>query len=357
MGRSVTKIRLPYIQEYKDRTGKVRRYLRRPGYKRLPLPGTPGSRQFMAAYEAGLAVREAPRHKHDDGTIGALVVGFYRSSLFTRLKPSSQRLYRSVLDKFSQEDGHRLVRDMPRRVARRIIEEIGETTPSMANLTTSIMRCLFAYAVDLELRPDNPFARIKPYNTGTHHTWTDVEIAAYEAAWPIGTRERLAFDLLLYTAQRVGDVARMRRSDLRNGEIHITQEKTGTEITIPVHENLLRSLKATPAKGLMLIGSPHGRPMTGKGLSAMVSRAVRAVGLSEKCVPHGLRKAALTRLADHNATTKEIQAVGGHRSLREVERYTEKADQRRLARAAIARLPIEQNSTEKCLTTPQLDDP
>ena len=48
----------------------------------------------------------------------------------------------------------------------------------MANLTTSIMRCLFAYAADLELRPDNPFARIKPYNTGTHHTWSDVEIAA-----------------------------------------------------------------------------------------------------------------------------------------------------------------------------------
>jgi integrase len=141
-----------------------------------------------------------------------------------------------------------------RRVARRIIEEIGETRPSTANLTTKIMRCLFAYAVDLELRPDNPFARIKHYNTGTHHTWTDAEIAAYEAAWRIGTRERLAFDLLLYTAQRVGDVARMRRSDLRDGEIHITQEKTGTEIGIPVHPDLLRSLKATPVKGLSLIG-------------------------------------------------------------------------------------------------------
>jgi integrase len=313
----------------------------------------------MAAYEAGLAAREAPRRKHDDGTIGALVVGFYRSSLFASLKPSSQRLYRIVLDKFAQEDGHRLVRDMPRRVARRIIEEIGETRPSMANLTTSIMRCLFGYAIDLELRSDNPFARIKPYQTGTHHTWTDLEIAAYEALWPIGMRERLAFDLLLYTAQRVGDVARMRRSDLRKGddgyEIHITQEKTGTEISIPVHENLLQSFKATPTKGLTLIGSPQGRPMTARGLSELVSRAAIAAGLSEKCVPHGLRKAALTRLAHHNATTKEIQAVGGHRSLREVERYTAKADQRRLARAAIARLPREQNGTEKCLTDLELD--
>jgi len=346
----VTKIRLPYIQEFTDRAGKVRRYLRRPGYKRLPLPGTPGSQQFMAAYETGLAEREKPRHKYDDGTIGALVVGFYCSSLFTSLKPSSQRLYRIVLDKFRQEDGHRLVRDMPRRVARRIIEEIGDTRPSMANLTTSIMRCLFTYAVDLELRPDNPFARIKPYHTGTHHTWTDVEIAAYEAVWPAGTRERLAFDLLLYTAQRIGDVARMRRSDLRKGddgdEIHITQEKTGASIIIPVHENLLRSLKTTPANGLVLIGSPHGRPMTARGLGELVSRAARAASLPEKCVPHGLRKAALTRLANNNATTKEIQAVGGHRSLREVERYTARADQRRLARSAIARLPRERNSTE-----------
>jgi enterobacteria phage integrase len=352
----VTKIRLPYVQEYKDRTGKVRRYLRRPGFKRVPLPGTPGSSRFMAAYEAGLAVTEAPRHKHDDGTIGALVLGFYRSSSFTRLKPSSQTLYRKVLEKFAREDGHRLVRDMPRRVARRIIEEIGEARPSMANLTTSIMRCLFAYAVDLELRPDNPFARIKPYNTGTHHTWADVEISRYESAWQIGTRERLGFDLLLYIGQRVGDVAHMRRSDLREGTIHIKQEKTGTEISIPVHPNLLRSLKETPAKGLMLIGSPHGSPMTGKGLSALVSRASRAAGLSGKCVPHGLRKAAMRRLADHSATTKEIQSVSGHRSLREIERYTEKADQRRLARAAIARLPEEQNGTEKCLTPPELDN-
>jgi hypothetical protein len=57
----------------------------------------------------------------------------------------------------------------------------------------------------------------------------------------------------------------MRRSDLHKGddgdEIHITQEKTGTPIIIPVHPNLLRSLKAIPAKGLTLIGSPHGRPM------------------------------------------------------------------------------------------------
>jgi hypothetical protein len=109
----MTSIRLPYVQEYRDRHGKVRRYFRRPGFKRVTLPGTPGSPQFMSAYEAALsAERPSIGRKHKDGTIGDLVVSFYRSAYFENLKPRSQRVYRLVLDKFSQEDGHRLVRDV-----------------------------------------------------------------------------------------------------------------------------------------------------------------------------------------------------------------------------------------------------
>jgi integrase len=288
----MTSIMLPYIQEYRDRHGKVRRYFRRPGFKRVTLPGTPGSPQFMAAYESALSA-ERPQigRKHKDGTIGDLVASFYRSAYFENLKPRSQRVYRLVLDKFSQEDGHRLVRDMPRRVAMSMIEEIGTTRPGMANLTVKAMRRLFAYAIKKELRNDNPFVGIESYKLGTHHTWTDAEIAKYEAVWPIGTRERLAFDLLLYTGQRVGDVAAMRRSDLRNGAIHVRPEKTGDELVIPLHQNLIRSMKACPSKGLMLIGQANGRPISGGGLSSLLERAARSAGLPAKCVPHGLRKA------------------------------------------------------------------
>ena len=123
------------------------------------------------------------------------------------------------------------------------------------------------------------FVGIESYRLGTHHTWTDDEIAAYEAVWPIGTRERLAFDLLLYTGQRVGDVAAMRRSDLRNGAIHLKPEKTGDDLVIPLHPNLLRSMKACPSKGLTLFGQINGRPISGAGLSSVVERAARAAGL------------------------------------------------------------------------------
>jgi integrase len=340
----MTSIRLPYIQEYRDRYGKVRRYFRRPGFKRVALPGTPGSQQFMAAYEAALAAERPPiGRKHKDGTISDLVMGFYRSAYFENLKPRSKKVYRLILDRFSREDGHRLVRDMPRRVAMSIIEEIGATRPGMANLTIKVMRRLFSYAIKRELREDNPFLGIESYKLGTHHTWTDAEIAAYEAVWPIGTRERLAFDLLLYTGQRVGDVAAMRRANVRNGAIQLTQEKTGVELSIPLHPNLIRSLEACPAKGLTLFGQANGRPMTGNGLSAFVYRAARTAGLSAKCVPHGLRKARMRRLAERGASSKEISSVSGHRTLKEIERYTAAADQARLARTAMAR--EEQTST------------
>ena len=49
------------------------------------------------------------------------------------------------------------------------------------------------------------------------------------------------------------------------------------------------------------------------------------------CVFHGLRKAALTRLADAGCTTHEFAAISGHKTLKG-------ADQARLARAAMERI-------------------
>jgi integrase len=74
-------------------------------------------------------------------------------------------------------------------------------------------------------------------------------------------------------------------------------------------------------------------------LSTLIRKAAKKAGLPAECVAHGLRKAALRRLAEHGSTTKQIQAVSGHRTLTEIERYTRQAEQQRLAKAAIALLP------------------
>ena len=127
----------------------------------------------------------------------------------------------------------------------------------------------------------------------------------------------------------------MKRSDIADGEIHVIQEKTGAELYIPLVPELQRALKAYPARGLTLIGWKNGRPISRVGLSDMMRAATKEAGLPAKCVAHGLRKAAMRRLAEDGCTEKQIAAISGHKTLTEIQRYTAAADQRRLARDAV----------------------
>jgi integrase len=341
----MTRIKLRYVNEFVDQDGKVRRYFRRAGRRAIPLPGLPGSIEFMAAYQAALAIVSppppSPRHVIN-GSLAAAAAGYFRSSDFANLSPSSQRSYRAAIKPILAAHGHRLVRDLTKVAARHVIEEIGATRPGMANLTRSVLSKIITYAIETGLRADNPFSGLKPYRLGTYHTWTDAEIAQFERRWPLGTRERLAFALLLYTGQRGGDVVKMARSDIVDGRIRVAQDKarkgTTNELMIPIHPALARALQAGPVVGMThIITDARGKPL--RAITELIEAAVKRAGLPARCVAHGLRKAALRRLAEHGSTTKEIAAVSGHRSLAEIERYTARADQAGLAKAAIGKLP------------------
>jgi integrase len=108
-------------------------------------------------------------------------------------------------------------------------------------------------------------------------------------------------------------------------------------LTLPILPELEQAMRAYPANGMALIGRVDGRPFSERGLSQLIKAAVKAAGLPAKCVAHGLRKAKMRRLAEDGATEKEIAAWSGHKTLREIERYTKAADQKRLARSAANR--------------------
>jgi hypothetical protein len=109
---------------------------------------------------------------------------------------------------------------------------------------------LMHFAIANEMRTDDPTIGIKPVNVpeGGFHTWEEHEAAAYEARHPVGTKARLAFDLLLWTDQRISDVARMGPKDIERapdpdtGEmidwVRVKQQKTGTPVWIPVQPQL-----------------------------------------------------------------------------------------------------------------------
>lgn len=336
IGRRVAKLELKYVNEYVDRTGKVRRYFRRGGKNYGKLPGTVGSADFMAAYQRYLGSKPTPEESRKiEGSLGRLITEFYSSRPFKDLKASSQQTYRYALEPVAKLHGHRTAM-LTHKQAAKLISDIGEKAPGMANLTKSVLQAVFKYAVKADWREDNPIIGIDRYKGGEHHTWTEGEIQTFEKRWPVGSRQRLAFSLLLYTGQRVEDVAALTRTNNLTPEgIHLIQKKTGVELTLPIRPELEKAMKAYKTNGMALIGREDGKPFSERGLSQLIKLAVKAAGLPPKCVAHGLRKATMRRLAEDGATEKEIAAWSGHKTLREIERYTKAADQKRMAKSAM----------------------
>lgn len=346
-GPSGVTVRLRYIHHFKDRHGVERFYFRRHG-KRAPLPGKPGEAQFMEAYHE--ATRDAPpsptpRAPAAPGSIASLVQ-LYLTECLAHLqnKPRTRHVTKLILERFAAKHGHRLVAQMKTEHVEKILAGM-INTPAAANDLLKKLHRLMAFAIKRKWIVANPTAGIKPFKEGTHHTWTDEQIAQFEARWLVGTKERTAFALHLWTAQRLSDVRQMTWNDVGPKSIRVVQQKGGAKLAIPIRAELKAALAAHPKTQSIILPTAFGKPFTEKGFGQWMARAIEAAGLPEECVTHGLRKAAARRLAESGASAKEIGAVTGHKTLKEVARYTADADQARLAEAAMARLPANDSGT------------
>lgn len=329
--------RLPYVDTFRDRHGKLRCYFRRPGGPRVALPA-PGSPAFLEAYQrtaAGLPT--GGKSRAVPGTFHALAVSYFGSPDYLRLKTSTRGEYRRAIDALMREIGQRSVAGMKREHVQAMLAKRVDT-PGTAHTALKMLRILVRYAIRAGMRPDDPTLGVRAFKLGEHHTWTDEEIATFEGHWPLGTRERTVFALLIHTGQRVSDVARLKWPDLAGGVFRLEQGKTGAKLTIPLHPELARALSTWPRQHVSIVTTRSGKPYTSHGLGNLIDKASDVAGLPARCVPHGLRKAAARRLAEAGCSTNEIAAITGHASLKEVERYTRAADQHRLASAAILRL-------------------
>jgi integrase len=162
------------------------------------------------------------------------------------------------------------------------------------------------------------------------------EISTFESRWTIGTKQRLAFALTLYSGQRRSDVHRMTWADVKKNGIDVVQQKTGRKLLIPIHPELCAILANAKREHVTIINTEYGQPFTVDGFSQWFRNAITAAGLPLDCQPHGLRKAAGRRLAEAGCTAHQIMAVLGHKTLADAERYTREADQAQLAMEAKA---------------------
>jgi integrase len=332
----VTNLPLQYVHEYRDRHGKLRRYFRRHG-KKTPLPGLPGSVEFMSAYQAALTGADKSAdigaNRTKPGTVNAVIIGYYQSLAFRSLAASSQHKRRLLLERFREAHGDKSIATAKREDLVRLLNKM---KPFAARNVLKAIRAMFEVAVSEGFRADNPTLGLKlpKVKTDGIHTWTEGEIERYEACFPSGTKERLAIALLLGTAQRCSDIVRMGRQHVHAGMITVRQDKTRTTLDIQIGSELAQELESAGSLTFML--TARGKPFTPGGFGDWFKKRCVEAGLPH-CSAHGLRKAACRRMAETGCTAHEIMAVSGHKSLAEVERYCRQASQKILAKLASAK--------------------
>jgi len=364
----MTAVKLKYVNTFQDRYGELRSYLRYPNRKPIPLKGKPGSPEFMAAYSMALgfvptqpALDPVMKTASGDQTWNALCAEYLKVGQGNVKATASKDKTRRLLNIFCKAYGHRSVSGTKVASIEAWFAEYQDRPGQHNNLLKKI-RTVAKLGLRRDWLTKDPTLGVDLLEIGSHHTWNEAEIAQYEKRWKVGTRERTAFALFVFTGQRGGDVAGMRWPDyreridsegIRRATMTVQQEKvrdaqTGRTLTIEIDAELIEILdawKATCAREKHpvdlqqhIVLNAYWQPFRTKTLSEWMARNFDAAKLPDRCVSHGLRKAAARRLAELGCTPHEIMSVTGHKTLSEVQRYCDAAQQARLSQGAAVKM-------------------
>jgi hypothetical protein len=224
MGPALMRRPPKFVQGFIDRHGKPRFYFRRAGFKPVPLPGLPWSPEFMQAYEAAIAGQPAAigSARVLPGSMHALAISYYGSADFLRMKASSQRVRKNIIERFCRETDASGQRNADKRAAllqREHIERLMAARAAKPESANGLLRALMQHAVSTKVRADDPTQGVRsiaPKSKRGFHTWAEHEIAQFEAAHPVGTKSRLALALGLGTGQARQDAVAMGPQHIRD---------------------------------------------------------------------------------------------------------------------------------------------
>jgi integrase len=297
-------------------------------YNRLPHRS---DRSWGQAYAGMLAGRKARENLAKMPTLEEVSVLYQRSTKFTKRSEGTQTTYLVYLRVIVKALGMAEVDAIERRDIRLLLDTMADR-PSAANMTLIVLRNLFAYATAREWVKVNPTIGVEKSEEADeeHEPWPDYLLAAAL----LDPKLRLPVALLYYTAQRIGDVCKMRWDDITDGYLYVAQDKSQgrIELDIKLHRDLLAILEEAPRGGDTILLGHTGKRMRESTLRVQLQKWAAKQG--HEIVPHGLRKNAVIALLEAGCTTVETSAISGQ-SLRIVEYYARRRNVRRIGTKAV----------------------
>jgi len=206
-------------------------------------------------------------------------------------------------------------------------------TPAAARHFLQSFRGLFEWALasqHIEVDPTAGVKRPKLKRSDGFAMWPEEWCAAFEARWPLGTRQRLWFEVLHCTGLRRGDVVRVGRPHVKNRRGVIRAQKNGETAYFVVSDRLQAALDAGPIGEVTWVVGEGGRPLTKESFGNLFRDACREAKVPGSA--HGLRKTRATIEVENGASGAKLDALFGWRTGSQTSAiYIRKADRARLA--------------------------
>jgi integrase len=348
---SMPKPRPPHLWRVRTRHGRMVWYVcTERGGKRVRINHEYGTPEFEAAYQQAINGTAPQPHKGAAaaGSLAWLVERYRETTDWTDLSPATRRNRENHFKAVIKTAGHH-----PYRAINQTAVVAGKDrraqTPAQARNYLDAMRGLFRWAKSAQLITIDPTDGVKNPKRKKGEgfpAWTEEDIEKFYARWPLGTKERVWIDVLLFTGGRRGDAVVIGRQHVRDGIATFRTEKSqgAMPVTIPILPVLQRTLDAGPTGDLAFICGKKGRPFTKESFGNEFKRACVAAGISNKSA-HGCRKAGATRAAENGATVPELNAIFGWTGTAMASLYTQAADRKRLARQAMDKLSANETAT------------
>ena len=173
----------------------------------------------------------------------------------------------------------------------------------------------------------------------------------------VGLRDKSIIAILIYTAARVGAVARLKIRDFYDAGdqycLHMT-DKGSKSREIPVRHDLQRlileylstyDVDPGDASDQPLFPSTIGRSqrltaraMTADDIARMLKRRLRHAGLPKRLSPHSFRVTTITDLLSQGVPLEDVQGLAGHADPRTTRLYDRR--QRKVTRNIVERISV-----------------
>jgi len=283
------------------------------------------------------------------GTVKKLVEYYRSTENYVNLKPRSIASYELMIDTslnvilptHTISLGDMEARLISKEVVQKFIHQVRNNYSHHRALhSVKVMKLIWTVAENAGQVSGNPWrhSQIKKL-PDREILWTHDQVEKFiAAADEMGLQSMGTLALMCYTmCQRPGDIRQLRWGDIKDNIFEFKQEKTGTEVYVPLAPSLkerVSQIDTSHAWEIILRYEVTGKPFTQWDYGKIARRIMRKANLPKELRIGDLRRTGTTRLADFGCTEDQIMSVTGHKSREMVSVYVKRS--RDTAKDAIA---------------------